>query len=119
MMVSISHATHVGFHLSLMNTNTFTRGFHGEREHRKAYPSGIGIKSSCRFDTVYDLYTSKEKPHYSLFAGHVSSFTKLRGNETDYDYTIPILVDYNDASRSGQSMVSSEIDLNLNVPPNI
>ena len=36
-----------------------------------AYPGGIGTHSSCRFDTVYDLYTSKEKPHYSLFAGHV------------------------------------------------
>ena len=36
-----------------------------------AYPGGIGTSSSCRFDTVYDLYTSKEKPHYSLFAGHV------------------------------------------------
>ena len=69
----------------------------------RAYPSGIGIKSSCRFDTVYDLYTSKEKPHYSLFAGHVSSFTEMFRN--DVADLSSFSNDYNDGFRSGQSMV--------------
>jgi len=36
--------------------------------------SGYFRKSSCRFDTVYDLKSRKEKPHYSLFSGHVVKY---------------------------------------------
>ena len=35
---------------------------------------GYWRKSSCRFDTVYDLKSRKEKPHYSLFSGHVVKY---------------------------------------------
>lgn len=36
--------------------------------------SGYFRKSSCRFDTVFDLKSRKEKPHYSLFSGHVVKY---------------------------------------------
>ena len=75
-------------------------------ETQLAYPSGIGIKSSCRFDTVYDLYTFKEKPHYSLFAGHVSYFTEMIVNSADLNSWTNGSVDN---IRSGQSMVSNSL----------
>ena len=75
-------------------------------ETQLAYPSGIGIKSSCRFDTVYDLYTFKEKPHYSLFAGHVSYFTEMIVNSADLNSWTN---GSDDNIRSGQSMVSNSL----------
>ena len=35
-----------------------------------SYPRG----SHCGFDRLYDLYTNKVKPHYSLFSGHVVKY---------------------------------------------
>jgi len=35
-----------------------------------SYPRG----SHCSFDKLYDLFTSKVKPHYSLFSGHVVKY---------------------------------------------
>lgn len=40
--------------------------------------SGYFRKTSCRFDVVYDLKSRKEKPHYSLFSGHVVKYNNYR-----------------------------------------